>query len=162
MREEPPTLPEQPLPRNLHADGAYTGKSLKETAGTKNIVIVGSDLAGKSVPNELADFCFDESGRITGCIQGITPWASEVDLENMKVKATCPEMICQSCPCEKTCHATYAPTKKLATIHVSLSSVCRAQQQIWIASEEGIAGGRYESGVECLMSQLPGTTASTN
>lgn len=67
------TLPEQPQPRNLHADGAYVGKDLKEVAVKKNIVIRNTDLAGKSVADELADFSLDESGKITGCPMGITP-----------------------------------------------------------------------------------------
>jgi hypothetical protein len=50
------TLPEQPQPRNLHADGAYVGKDLKEAAGEKNIVIRSTDPAGKRVVsiNELS------------------------------------------------------------------------------------------------------------
>lgn len=148
------TLPEQLQPRNLHADGAYVGNALKEVAREKNIVICNSDLAGKSVPDELADFSFDESGKITGCPMGIAPWSSEVDHEGMKVKATYPETICRSCPYAKSCHVSVAPTKQIATVHVSISSVERAQQQRWIASEEGIEGGKYRNGVECLMSLL--------
>ena len=87
-------------------------------------------------------------------IRGITPWDSEVDLKSMKVKATYPESVCRSCPYAKACHVSVAPTKQLATVHVTLSSAERAKQRRWIASEEGIEGGKYRNGVECLMSLL--------
>ena len=148
------TLPEQPVERNLHADGAYTGESLTKTAKAKNIVIRNSDLKGLDVPDALADISFDDSGKICGCPLGIIPWDSELDPLGLKAKATFPILCCQSCMYAGACKATFAPTKGIATIHVKLSSVERAKQQRWISSEEGIDGGRYRNGVECLMSLL--------
>jgi hypothetical protein len=89
--EEPPTLHTPPLPGSLYADGAYTDKSLKEPVGTKEArfskLSSRTRILRKRASGVLSDFCFIESGRITDCIQWITPVRSEVDLENMNVKA---------------------------------------------------------------------------
>lgn len=65
------------------ADGAYSGIENTQLAADKNVELITTNLLGKTVPDILADFEFNEEGtKVLRCPAGHTPESCSYKKQN--------------------------------------------------------------------------------
>ncbi len=153
IKEAIESAPEQEERTVIVADGAYSGKGIREAAAEKNIEVTNTNLTGKQAEDIFADFRFSEDGKtVTECPAGKTPKSCSYNASTGQCHVSFHKSDCANCPKKDKCHPKMF--KRVAKKTVSKSGQERATQQRTRKTEEFLKKSRFRNGVEALPSIL--------
>jgi hypothetical protein len=135
------------------ADGAYNGTDNQETAATKNIKLVTTELTGRETKDIYAEFEFTGDGKkLIKCAAGHSPKSNRYNEKSGQCRVSFFRDQCINCIHKEKC----APKiyKRMSVIITSAKSYKRAETQRLIKTDEYRVFGRFRNGVETIASTL--------
>lgn len=109
----------------LIADGAYSGKDIREQADKKNIGVLTTGLIGIQPKDITADFTFSKDGqKLRSCANGIKPESNCYIKQSQQIRASFKKEHCENCPYLEQCEPSIG--KRMAVIMTSKRSKERA------------------------------------
>lgn len=136
------------------ADGAYSGKEIRDMAAARNIIVVTTGLLGRKPRPILLDFKLSEDGKtVLECPEGYAPRSSNYIRQNNTIRVSFMRHQCDGCPHQKECMIHLM--KRTAYLLLNLDARKRAAE--FKERQDGeslILAGRIRNGVETLPSIL--------
>jgi hypothetical protein len=137
----------------LVADGAYSGAGNADTASSKNVRLVTTDLTGRQTKEIYADFQFSEDGsEVISCAAGHRPKSCSTPNANGQCRISFNKNICEQCPHKNECQPKVS--NKTAVIFISAKSVARANAQREMKTDAFRQLQKFRNGVESIPSTL--------
>ena len=135
------------------ADGAYSGIENRQFALEKNVELITTSLTGKSAPDILADFEFNEEGtKVLRCPAGYAPKSCSYMKQSGQCAVSFLHEQCANCPYQGQCKPKIF--KRVAKIVTSKAAHERAKNQRNMSSEEFKNYARLRNGVETVPSNI--------
>ena len=135
------------------ADGAYSGTENRQFALEKNVELITTSLTGKSAPDILADFEFNEEGtKVLRCPAGYAPKSCSYMKQSRQCAVSFLHEQCANCPYQDQCKPKIF--KRVAKIVTSKAAHERAKNQRNMSSEEFKNYARLRNGVETVPSNI--------
>lgn len=134
-------------------DSAYSGTENTQLADDKNIELITTSLTGKSAPDILADFEFNEEGtKVLRCPAGHTPKSCSYKRQSNQCAVSFLHEQCANCPYQNQCKPKIF--KRVAKIVPSKAAHERAKIQRNMNREEFKNYARLRNGVETVPSNI--------
>ena len=153
IREHPGQMDKQEERTVIVTDGAYSGTENTQLAADKNVELITTSLTGKSAPDILADFEFNEEGtKVLRCPAGHAPKSYSYVKQSSQCAVSFLHGQCAGCPYQDQCRPKIF--KRVAKIVTSKAAHERAKIQRNMSSEEFKNYARLRNGVETVPSNI--------